>query len=61
MSIRPGSLGLKGKSRAQMDQEFEEFREANPQVEAELLKLMAEAQARGRTRVAIGMLFEVLR
>jgi len=58
---RAGSLGLKGKTSAELDDEFEAFRRANPHVERELVALLNLWVARGRQRVGIGMLFEVLR
>lgn len=44
-----------------MDQQFREFHEANPKVYAELLALTRQAHERGRKKIGIGMLFEVLR
>ena len=40
---------------------FLAFHEANPEVYAQLVKLARQAKARGRTKMGIGMLWEVLR
>lgn len=44
-----------------LDREFSEFHESNPDVYAELVRLAREAVARGRRRIGIKMLWEVLR
>lgn len=40
---------------------FREFHADNPQVYAKLVELTREAKSAGRTKIGIGMLFEVLR
>lgn len=44
-----------------LQDDFERFHAANPHVYKELARLARQAVARGRTRVGIGMLWEVLR
>jgi hypothetical protein len=44
-----------------IDRAFAAFREANPHVERELVRLTRELRARGVERVGMKMLFEVLR
>lgn len=43
------------------DQEFETFHKKNPDVYAEFVKLAQEAKKRGRSRIGIKMLAEVIR
>ena len=42
-------------------QEFQRFHRANPQVYSTLVDLAREAQEKGRRRIGIGMLWEVMR
>jgi hypothetical protein len=44
-----------------IDRQFAEFHANNPSVYAELAALARQAKARGRTRVGIKMLYEVVR
>ncbi len=46
---------------ATLDRRFEVFHEANPQVYEQLRRLALQAAEIGRTRIGIGMLFEILR
>jgi len=59
-----GELNLsavKAREESRLAAEFLAFHEANPKVYAELVRLARQAKARGRTKVGIGMLWEVLR
>lgn len=44
-----------------LQERFEKFHKENPQVYKELLVLTRQAHDRGRKKIGIGMLFEVLR
>lgn len=44
-----------------MEQGFEDFHSLNPEVYERLVGMVARAHAKGRARVGMGMLFEVLR
>jgi hypothetical protein len=46
---------------ASLEEQFEAFHQANPWVATALLRLAREGVARGRTRLGIGQLWEVLR
>lgn len=46
---------------ATLEAKFQEFHSDNPKVYEELLALANQARSRGRHRIGIGMLFEVLR
>lgn len=46
---------------SQLEADFQKFHAANPAVYAELARLARQAVAKGRRRVGIGMLWEVLR
>lgn len=46
---------------ATLEQRFAAFHEANPHVYRELVILARDLVAHGRTRISVGMLFEVLR
>lgn len=52
--VAPGTI-------ARYDREFAEFHAKNPEVYAGLVRLARQAAARGREKIGIGMLFEVLR
>lgn len=44
-----------------LDAQFDKFHADNPRVFDELVKLTEQAYTKGRTKIGIGMLFEVLR
>lgn len=46
---------------SELDQKFWKFHHDNPQVFAKLEELALQAYARGRKKIGIGMIFEVLR
>ena len=60
-SERPGSLGRRGRSREDLDSAFEQFRQANPDVERELLRFAQQARGTGLRHLGIAMLYERLR
>lgn len=45
----------------ELDRKFREFHEKNPHVYKMLVDMTKKAKERGRTKVGIGMLFEVVR
>jgi hypothetical protein len=45
----------------ELDRKFEEYHQANPQVYRELVQLAMQARRRGRRKIGIKMLFEVVR
>jgi hypothetical protein len=47
--------------RSEMDEKFDEFDKANPQVYRELVALAKQAKEAGRSKIGIKMLFEVVR
>lgn len=48
-------------TQSRLDREFWEFHAKNPHVYRQLVKLAREAKMRGRTKVGIKMIFEVVR
>jgi hypothetical protein len=48
-------------TQSRLDREFYDFHAKNPAVYRKLVELARQAKASGRTRVGIGMLYEVVR